>query len=151
MTRSACLALAALCLAGSSQAERHICWIDHVEKTATGVRIYFFQDIMGGVANDAFAHRFRVNAGAVSNTIVDKKTNAERTFVTSGLDAALGDRGFVSSIPEDSCRLEVVDTPEGIAVKADAANHVLPPPFAGPEGVTAHDVIIAIPAPGAQP
>jgi|GEM_PF-3928347 len=98
-----------------------ICWIDHVEKSTTGVNVYFSSSRWVRVQrhDDAKGSRQEtivIDMNATENQ-QDKDGNPVRKFVA----AAEGDQMFASNMPEDSCAITVVKQHGVIGVKAASA------------------------------
>lgn len=118
---SAGASVVVLGLAGPSLAAgRHLCWVSDAQVESGKVGIRFFDPVAGATtAGTTGDHQWFI-ASPDGVTLTDKDYHPVAPK-KAALILGIGDRVFVSTIPEDACTLTVRDNNGAMVVEAEAA------------------------------
>jgi hypothetical protein len=110
-------------------AAQHICWIDHVQREAGAVNIYFNKKAHLRVIQHEKAgtqKHFILKEGLIytGTSIVDKRQDG-----SDHISARNGDRIHLSQFPEDGCNIEVQVNDKNVGLRVNA---YAPVPGGGP-------------------
>ena len=101
-------------------AGHHLCWVSDVRADGAGVSIRFFDPVGGATTAAKTGERRWFTASADGVTLTDKDYRPASPKIPALL-LGIGDKVFVSTIPEDVCTLTVRDNNGRIVLEAEAA------------------------------